>query len=183
MITLSLIHTLDLTTPHDKSKLCYAQRPVGQSDLCVKFQMGPKTRFLLLSNSQGFVLVGRPLWQEDGSAIYNCCWSSPEQSFSGPSPERLMTTFCCLRFETHNLEGQVPLFISPRNRVTRLYPQTLGSLFVSSYDSQGYGWGIRPHLYTKPYRKTRFQEFLYCCGRIRCLAILVYFAVASQRTL
>jgi hypothetical protein len=36
-----------------------------------------------------------------------------------------------------NLEGQVPVFISPRNRVTRLYPQTLGSLFVASYDTQG----------------------------------------------
>jgi hypothetical protein len=40
-----------------------------------------------------------------------------------------------------NLEGQVHLFISPRNRVAQLYPQTLGSLFVASYDSQGYGAG------------------------------------------
>jgi hypothetical protein len=35
-----------------------------------------------------------------------------------------------------NLEGQVPVFISPRNRVTQLHPQALGSLFVASYDSQ-----------------------------------------------
>jgi hypothetical protein len=41
-----------------------------------------------------------------------------------------------------SLEGQVPVFISPRNRVARLYPQPLGSLFVASYDSQGYGGGI-----------------------------------------
>jgi hypothetical protein len=42
-----------------------------------------------------------PLWREDGSAVYNCCWSSPAQSFSGASPARLMTTFLyCLRFET-----------------------------------------------------------------------------------
>jgi hypothetical protein len=52
-----------------------------------------------------------------------------------------MTIFYCLRFETPNLEGQVPVFISPRNWVARLYPQTLDSLFVSSYDSQGYGGG------------------------------------------
>jgi hypothetical protein len=32
--------------------------------------------------------------------------------------------------------------ISPRNRVTHLYPQALGSLCVASYDSQGYGGGI-----------------------------------------
>jgi hypothetical protein len=40
-----------------------------------------------------------------------------------------------------NLDGQVPVFtsISPRRRVALLYPQTLGSLFVASYDSQGYG--------------------------------------------
>jgi hypothetical protein len=47
-----------------------------------------------------------------------------------------------------NLEGQVPLFISPRNRVTQLYPQALDSHFVTSYDSLGYGGGIRPRLHT-----------------------------------
>jgi hypothetical protein len=47
-----------------------------------------------------------------------------------------------------NLEGQVPVFISPRNWVARLYPQTMGSLFVASYVSQGYGGGIRPRLHT-----------------------------------
>jgi hypothetical protein len=47
-----------------------------------------------------------------------------------------------------NLEGQVPVFISPRNRVTQLYSQALGSLFVAFYDSQGYGGGIRTRLHT-----------------------------------
>jgi hypothetical protein len=41
--------------------------------------------------------------------------------------------------DSPNLEGQVPVFISP---------QTLGSLFVASYDSQGYGGGIRNRLHT-----------------------------------
>jgi hypothetical protein len=36
----------------------------------------------------------------------------------------------------HNLEGQVPVFISLRNRVARLlYPQAPDFLFVASYDS------------------------------------------------
>jgi hypothetical protein len=35
-------------------------------------------------------------------------------------------------------EGQVPIFVSTRNRVTQLYPQALGSLFVASYDSQDF---------------------------------------------
>jgi hypothetical protein len=47
-----------------------------------------------------------------------------------------------------NLEDHVPVFMSPRNRVAQLYPQEPGSVFVASYDSQGYGGGIRPHLRT-----------------------------------
>jgi hypothetical protein len=33
-----------------------------------------------------FVDVGRFLWREDGSVVYNCFWPSPMQSFSSPSP-------------------------------------------------------------------------------------------------
>jgi hypothetical protein len=49
--------------------------------------------------------------------------------------------------DSPNLEGQVQVFIFPRNRVTRLYPQTLGSLFIASYYSQGYGGGIPNRLH------------------------------------
>jgi hypothetical protein len=48
-------------------------------------------------------------------------WASPAQSFSGPGPVGLATIFYSLRFET--------------------------SLLVASYDSQGYGGGIRPCLH------------------------------------
>jgi hypothetical protein len=48
--------------------------------------LGLITRFLLLSNICGFVDVGRSLWREYESVIYNCCWSSAAQSFLGPSP-------------------------------------------------------------------------------------------------
>jgi hypothetical protein len=47
-----------------------------------------------------------------------------------------------------NFEGQILVFISPRNRVPQLYPQALGSFFVASYDLQGYGRGIRARLHT-----------------------------------
>jgi hypothetical protein len=33
------------------------------------------------------------------------------------------------------LEGQVPVFISPRYRMAQLYPQALCSFFLASYDS------------------------------------------------
>jgi hypothetical protein len=45
--------------------------------------------------------MGCSLWREDGSVVYNCCWLSPAQSFSGPSPTFLLSQiwdfpFCCL---------------------------------------------------------------------------------------
>jgi hypothetical protein len=77
------------------SKLCY-----GQSVLVSSTHLGLTTRFLLLSDNCGFVDVGRSLRRENGSAVYNCCWSSPAQLFLGPTPAGLMTIFYCLRFET-----------------------------------------------------------------------------------
>jgi hypothetical protein len=44
--------------------------------------------------------------------------------------------------------GPGPHIYIPRNRVARLYPQALGFLFVTFYDSQGYGGGIRSRLHT-----------------------------------
>jgi hypothetical protein len=38
--------------------------------------------------------------------------------------------------DSPNLEDQIPVFISPRNRVARLYSQALCSLYVASYDSR-----------------------------------------------
>jgi hypothetical protein len=52
------------------------------------------------SDSCVFVDVGSFLWREDGSVVYNCCWTSPAQSLSGPSPIGLENIFYCLRFET-----------------------------------------------------------------------------------
>jgi hypothetical protein len=50
--------------------------------------------------------------------------------------------------DSPKLEGQVPVFTPPRNRVAQLYPKALGSLFVTSYNLQGYDGGIRTHLHT-----------------------------------
>jgi hypothetical protein len=60
--------------------------------------------------------------------LYNCFWSLPEQSLLGRSPSELRQYFT-VTFETPpNLEGQVPVFISPRNTVAQLCPRILGSL-------------------------------------------------------
>jgi hypothetical protein len=71
--------------------------------------------------------------------VYNCCWSSPAQSFSGSSRGTRGHILLSQIRDSSNLEGQVPVFISPRNRVAQLYPQALGSLFVVPYDSQELG--------------------------------------------
>jgi hypothetical protein len=43
----------------------------------------------------------------------------------------------------------------PSDRVTELYPQALGSLFVALYDSQGYGGGILIRLHTGTNRNSK----------------------------
>jgi hypothetical protein len=63
---------------------------------------------------------------------------SAVQPLNGPSHAELVTLLCCLIWDSPNLEDQVPVFISPRNRVAQLYSRVLGFLYVSSYDSQGY---------------------------------------------
>jgi hypothetical protein len=52
--------------------------------------------------------------------------SAPYRSFSGLSPTGLMTIFYCF-YDSPNLKGQIPVFISFRNRVAQLYPQAMGS--------------------------------------------------------
>jgi hypothetical protein len=73
--------------------------------------------------------------------------------------------------ESPNLEGQVPVFISPRNTVARLYPQALGSLFVTSYDSQGYGGGIRTRLHTGVTDPTTQSQSYFTTGGLRPISL------------
>jgi hypothetical protein len=66
-----------------KSNLHYDRRSLGQSVSLWGTHRGPKTRFLLLSDSYKFLDVWRPLWREGGSVVYNCSLSSPAQSLWG----------------------------------------------------------------------------------------------------
>jgi hypothetical protein len=59
------------------------------------------------------------------------------------SRRTLVLTFYCQIPDSPNLEGQIPVFISPKNRVVQLYPQVFGCLFVASCDSQGYSGCIQ----------------------------------------
>jgi hypothetical protein len=110
-------------TPESESELFYDWRYTANQFVLAPSPLRLTARICFLNwRPAVIVLIYHPLWREDGSVIYNCCWSSPAHSFSGPSPVELATIFYCLRFET--------------------------SIFVTSYDSQGYGGGIRPRLHT-----------------------------------
>jgi hypothetical protein len=64
---------------------------------------------------------------------------------------------------TLNLEGQVSVFISPRNRVAQIHPRELGSLPVASYDPQG---GILSSLHKGKYftEKENRRIFVFVYG-------------------
>jgi hypothetical protein len=50
------------------------------------------------------------------------------QSLDSPSHAEPVTVLHCLIWDSPNLEGQVPVLISPRNRVAQLYPLALGEV-------------------------------------------------------
>jgi hypothetical protein len=91
--------------------------------------------FVFSLTIKGFLDVRHPLWGEDGSVIYlhNCFWTSPEQSLLGRSPTELTTICSCLIWDSPNLEGQVPVFVSPGTGP--VIPLGTEFSFVASYDS------------------------------------------------
>jgi hypothetical protein len=119
-------------------------RPTVSRPVCLGVKHPSETfdQICITVRQLGFVDVGRCLWRRNGSAVYNCCWSSPGSESRGTRDHILLSQIR----DSPNLEDQVPVFIYPRNRVARLYPQSLGSLFVASYDSQGYSGIIRTRL-------------------------------------
>jgi hypothetical protein len=72
------------------------------------------------------------------------------------------TIFYSLIQDSPNQEGQVPVFISPRNRVAQIFPRALGSLFVASYDSQSYGGSTVTRLHTGIYF-LKYSAAVLCC--------------------
>jgi hypothetical protein len=98
--------------------------------LGIKHSSGAYDQILITVRQLRGCCCGAPSLTRGRFVVYNCCWPSPVQSFSGPSPMGLATIFYCLGFET--------------------------SLFIPCYDSQGHGGGIRPRLHAG-YSSTYFS--------------------------
>jgi hypothetical protein len=136
------------------SKLCYDRQSVGQSVLVSSTHLGLTTRFYYCQTIAGLLMWGALSDERTGLPFTNA--AGPRQR--SHSWVRVGTRDHILLSQIRdspNLEGQVPVFISPRNRVAQLYPPALGSLFVASYDSQGYGGSIRTRLHAEWRRKQK----------------------------
>jgi hypothetical protein len=117
---LALIYESATSKSKKKVKVMLRSTLSRPTCLCVKH---PSYNKIFIVRQLRSVDVGRSIWRENGSAVYNWGWSSPVQSLLGPSPILLSQ----IR-DSPNLEGQVPVFTTPRNRVHRLYPYALRPL-------------------------------------------------------
>jgi hypothetical protein len=88
----------------------------------------------------------------DWSVVYNCCWASPAQSFSGLSPTGFMTTFYSLRFETPQPGGPGPYIYIPQEQGGLVIPPGTGLHFQHLLRHTGLWWRYStqpPHGTTK----------------------------------
>jgi hypothetical protein len=79
--------------------------------LCQAPIWGPRSYFYYCQTAAGLFMWGTLSDEKMGLSFTTCCWSSQAQSLLSQIRD------------PPNLEGQVPVFISPRNRVTQLYPR------------------------------------------------------------
>jgi hypothetical protein len=102
-----------------KSKLYYDWRSVGQCVLVSGTYLGPATNFFpsIFNNFRQLWVC----WCGAPSLTRSQVCSFQFLPFSDLSPTGLMSIFYCLYFrDSPNLEGQVPVFISPRNIPTSI---------------------------------------------------------------
>jgi hypothetical protein len=111
-------------THNRRSKLLYNWRSASQYVLVSSTLVGLATWYYFLSECCSLRAAALFLWGalfDEGTGL-----QFTVQSLNGPSRAEPVTILYCLIWDSLNLEGQVPAFISPRNRVAKLYPRALG---------------------------------------------------------
>jgi hypothetical protein len=104
----------DITCP--RSKLLHNSQSVSQYVLVSSILVGLVTRYYFLSECYCLIFAVLYLWGALSDERTGLQFAV--QSFNGPSRSEPETTLYCL------MEGQVPVFISPRNRVAVIPPGT-----------------------------------------------------------
>jgi hypothetical protein len=133
-----------------KLKVCYDRRSFGQSVLVSSTHLGLTTKFLFAIQLRVCWCGALCLMRERVCRLQlmlvlaSAVILRPESR--GTRDHILLSQIR----DSPNLEGW--------NRVTRLYPQALGSLLVASYDSQGYAGGIRTRLHSGKYLSKLSQQ-------------------------
>jgi hypothetical protein len=70
-----------------------------------------KTRYLLPSDSWGFIDVGHPLWRKDWSVVYDCCWSvsvNHSQSETRGTHNYILQPLCQSQCQGYLMAGGIP---------------------------------------------------------------------------
>jgi hypothetical protein len=156
----------------EKSRFAYEKKTLGRIAYFNEHESRSRSYFttdgqLVSQSVSQHVLMSRPLVTRYYFLSECCClkiavlclWGALSdertnmqfavQSLNGPSRSEPVTIFYCLIWDSPpNLKGQVPVFISHRNRVAQIYPRVRGLLYVAFYDSQGYCGGILTRLHT-----------------------------------
>jgi hypothetical protein len=100
-------------------------RPTVSRPVCLGVRLPSGTRDQFFFSTVAGLLFCSALSDERAGLylLYNCFCALPEQSLLGRIPAELTARFYCLIRDSLNLEGQILVFISPRNRVAQLYPR------------------------------------------------------------
>jgi hypothetical protein len=104
------------------------------------------------------------------SVVCNWCWASPAQSFTGPSPAELMTTFYCLNFETLPTWRPPYLYLpgtgwpvyTPRHWVPFSSPPATRSATVEVFDSAFTRGSICSFLHLNTLKNSVFWDITPC---------------------
>jgi hypothetical protein len=119
-----------------KSKLCYDRRLVGQSVLVSSTHLGLKTQIFITVRQLRVSSFGDPSLTRRRFCRLQLLLVFSRAVILGSESRGTHDLILLSQIrDSPNLEGQVLVFISFRNRMAQLYPQVLGSLFIACYDS------------------------------------------------